>query len=308
MLRASQVLSWLLISSMLASLWIPLCYSAFRLNRTDVSPAYTFLGLPLALARWQLASLEYSWLTRLGRRILQRIWAGSFNSSNLSWNAPFLCASDRRVLKHAIVGHFVLLLATLVGLGWYVNAFTRQLDCPSGAAAHLGCYSRALLQLIMPTPSGTILMRLLLPLLSALSFEFVVRISIVLYYKPWQSIHKLAAEDTLRNGGDSEWTKHIYPMDSIKFFYRIGMGVILLASTINSMAQTQVGAMIVYGLFGFFIVFAAIIASIFYCILTVNTTNLLFARQKLMMALHCTKRSLKKRFRNEPDRQIQLEA
>ena len=311
MLKASRILSWLLVSSTLSSMWIPMCYSAFRFGHWDLSPAYTFLGLPLGLARWHLASLEYSWLTRLGRRTLQRIWAVSFNSSDPSWNAPFLSASDRRILKYTIIGHVVLFIATSVGLGWYVNAFIRQLECPSGAVANLGCYSWGLLQLIVPTPSGTVLMRLLLPLLSAFGVEFVVRICIVLYYKPWRSIHKLTAEDALRSGGNSEWTKHIYPMDWITFWYWRGMCGILLANILNTMSHTRVGGIIIFGLFGLvilFFVFVAIATVILHFCQAINTAKRLFAHQKLMMALHYIKSLFKDRFRNEPDRQIQLEA
>ena len=186
MLRASRILSWLLVSSLLSSLWIPLCYSSFRAGRENLSPAYLFLGLPLGLARWHLASLEYSWLTRLGRRTLQRIWAVTFDSSAPSWDAPLLSASDRRKLKYTIVGNLLLLLGTLIGLGWYVNAFLR-LECPSGAAAKPSCYGWGLLKLIVSIASGTLLMRLLLPLLSAFGVEFVVRVWVIFYYKPWRT-------------------------------------------------------------------------------------------------------------------------
>ena len=102
-----------------------------------------------------------------------------------------------------IIGHLILLLGTLVGVVWYVHAFL-QIECPSGAATNLGCYSWSFLRLLVPIPSGTVLMRLLLPLLSAFGVEFVVRVWTILYFKPWRMNPKFATENALPSEDDSE--------------------------------------------------------------------------------------------------------
>ena len=213
-------------------------------------------------------------------------------------------------LKYTIIGNLLLLLGTLVGLGWYVNAFLR-LECPFGAAANLSCYGWGLLQLIVPIASGTLPMRLLLPLLSAFGVEFVVRVWVIFYYKPWRTNPKFAAENALPSGGDSEWTKHVSPMDRISLWYWMGVYNVFVANFLNTLAHARVGAIGIFEsiviLILCFIMMRITIVFLQLCRAT-NAANRLLVHQKLIMALHYTKRLFRTRFGNKPDRQIQLEA
>ena len=100
-------------------------------------------------------------------------------------------------------------------------------------------------------------------------------------------------------------------MDAISFWYRMGMCGVFLANFLNAVGHTRVGAIGIFGLIVIVILFFVVVGiGIVFLQLcqAINTANRLLIHQKLMMALQCTKRLFRTWLRNEPDRQIQLEA
>lgn len=89
------------------------------------------------------------------------------------------------------------------------------------------------------------------------------------------------------------------------------MSGVFLINLPNTVCHTRVGAIGILELIDFLIPFFVVVAI---CIVflrlcqAINTANWLSVHQELMMALHYIKRLFRTRLRNEPGRQIQLEA
>ena len=97
-------------------------------------------------------------------------------------------------------------------------------------------------------------------------------------------------------------------MESIRDFYWMVMCGIFIANSLGPISRTYVGAIGLFGIIILLFIIVAIAIVIFQLCQAINSANPLLVQQKLLMAFHYTKRLFKRRSRNEPDRQIQLEA
>ncbi len=132
-------------------------------------------------------------------------------------------------------------------------------------------------------------MRLLLPFLTAFSIEFVVRVWITVYYKPWRTNPELAAEKVLPSGDDSEWIEHIYPMMNwIRQSYQIGMCGIFLVNIRNIVGHIRVGGISLLNWFGVLILFIvfAVIGYVIYHLSRAIKGQIANGHEKVMVALY----------------------